>query len=177
VGAVHEAVRTATERRHTTVPDADAGGGGARAGSRAATRRTPAGLPIAPAPGYWYATVNAWTVSVRGAYARFALHTRRGPPGETLRYVRDGSTVALDVDGDGETERLGHDERVGFAANTTVVVAVPAPGFVGDRDGNADERSAGWPRPACLGPPAGCPGVEGPNASTRAGRTPAARTE
>ncbi len=177
VRAVHEAVRTATERRHTTVPDADAGGGGGRTGSRAATRRTPAGLPIAPAPGYWYATVNAWTVSVRGAYARFALHTRRGPPGETLRYVRDGSTVALDVDGDGETERLGHDERVGFAANTTVVVAVPAPGFVGDRDGNADERSAGWPRPACLGPPAGCPGVEGPNASTRARQTPAARIE
>jgi hypothetical protein len=176
VGPVHEAVRTAAERRRTTVQGADTTGGGDGAGSRAAARRTPAGLPVAPAPGYWYATVNAWTVSVRGAYARFALHTRRGPPGETLRYVRDGSTVALDADDDGETERLGHDERVGFAANTTVVVAVPAPGFVGDRGGDADERSAGWPRPACLGPPAGCPRVEGPN-RTETEPTPAARVE
>lgn len=116
-----------------------------------------AGLPMAPVPGYWYATTNVWTVRVRGAYARFAVRTRRGVPGETLRYVRDGSTVRLDVDGDGGGETLGYDERVAFETNTTVVVAVPPNGGVGDVDGNADERSSGWPRPACLGPTVTCP--------------------
>jgi hypothetical protein len=116
---------------------------------------TPAGLPVAPVPGYWYATINVWTVRVRGAYARFALRTRRGAPGEALRYVRDGSAVAVDVTGDGEPERLGHDERIAFEANTTVVVAVPPGGGVGD--GTADERSGGWPRPACLGRAVTCP--------------------
>lgn len=116
-----------------------------------------AGFPVAPVPGYWYATTNAWTVRVRGAYARFALRTRRGAPGGTLRYVRDGSTVRVDVDGDGERERLGYDERVAFETNTTVGVAVPPNGGVGDVDGDVDERSPGWPRPACLGPPAACP--------------------
>jgi len=116
---------------------------------------TPAGLPVTPVPGYWYATTNVWTVSVRGAYARFALRTRRGVPGERLRYVRDGSTVTLDVTGDGDHEVLGRDERVAFETNTTVVVAVPPGGGVGD--GEADERSPGWPRPACLGRPVGCP--------------------
>ncbi|MFB6302246.1 MAG: hypothetical protein ABEH78_05230 [Haloferacaceae archaeon] len=120
---------------------------------------TPAGLPVEPVPGYWYATINVWTVRVRGAYARFALRTRRGAPGESLRYVRDGSTVRLDVTGDGDPERLGHDERVAFEANTTVVVAVPPGGGVGD--GTAHERSSGWPRPACLGPPATCPDTAG----------------
>ncbi|MFB6080170.1 MAG: hypothetical protein ABEJ81_04145 [Haloferacaceae archaeon] len=109
----------------------------------------PAGLPVSPVPGYWYATTNVWTVRVRGAYARFFLRTRRGVPGQSLRYVRDGSTVALDVTGDGEPERLGYDERISFETNTTVVVAVPPGGGVGD--GEANERSSGWPRPACLG--------------------------
>jgi hypothetical protein len=107
-----------------------------------------AGLPVAPVPGYWYLTVNVWRVTVRGEWARFAVRTRRGVPGEELTYVRDGSTARLDVDGDGEAERLGHDERVSFETGTTVVVAVPPGGRgVGDVDGNADERSAGWPRP------------------------------
>jgi hypothetical protein len=113
-----------------------------------------AGLPVAPVPGYWYATVNVWEVSVRGAYARFALRTDRGAPastpGATIRYVRDGSTVRLDVDGDGEAERLGRDERIGFETGTVVTVAVPPyRDGVGDVDGNADERSGTWPRPGC----------------------------
>jgi len=113
-----------------------------------------AGLPVAPVPGYWYATVNVWDVTVRGAYARFSLRTRRGAPpttpGGTVRYVRDGSTVRLDVDGDGTTERLGRDERVAFETGTVVAVAVPAGrGGVGDVDGNADERAGTWPRPGC----------------------------
>jgi hypothetical protein len=114
----------------------------------------PAGLPVAPVPGYWYATVNVWNVSVRGAYARFTLRTRRGAPvttpGAAVQYVRDGSTVRLDVDGDGETERLGRDERVAFETGTIVAVAVPPyRSGVGDVDGNADERAGTWPRPGC----------------------------
>lgn len=114
----------------------------------------PAGLPVAPVPGYWYATVNVWEVHVRGAYARFTLRTRRGTPpstpGGAVRYVRDGSAVRLDVDGDGEPEHLGRDERVAFETKTVVAVAVPAsPKGVGDVDGNADERAGTWPWPKC----------------------------
>ncbi|WP_338741708.1 DUF7286 family protein [Haloplanus salilacus] len=112
----------------------------------------PAGLPVAPVPGYWYATINVWSVSVRGAYARFSLRTRRGgpTPGGTLRYVRDGSTVRLDVDGDGDGERLGRDERVDFETRTAVAVAVPAGrDGVGDVDGEREERAGTWPRPGC----------------------------
>lgn len=116
--------------------------------------RVAAGLPVAPVPGYWYATVNVWNVSVRGAYARFTLRTRRGAPASTpgaaVRYVRDGSTVRLDVDGDGTPERLGRDERIDFETGTVVAVAVPAyRGGVGDVDGNADERAGTWPEPGC----------------------------
>jgi hypothetical protein len=110
----------------------------------------PAGLPVAPVPGYWYATVNVWTVAVEGEFARFAVTTDAGAPGRSLRYVRDGSVVTLDVDGDGRAERLGRNERVEFAVDTTVAVAVPPNGRgVGDVDGDADERSAGWAHPGC----------------------------
>jgi hypothetical protein len=112
----------------------------------------PAGLPVAPVPGYWYATINVWSVSVRGAYARFSLRTRRGgpTPGGTVRYVRDGSTVRVDVDGDGDKERLGRDERVDFETKTAVAVAVPpGRGGVGDVDGEREERAGTWPRPGC----------------------------
>ncbi|WP_251344196.1 DUF7286 family protein [Haloplanus halophilus] len=112
----------------------------------------PAGLPVAPVPGYWYATVNVWDVEVRGAYARFTLRTDRGAPapGGATRYVRDGSVVRLDVDGDGSRERLGRDERVDFETGTVVAVAVPPYRTgVGDVDGNADERSGTWPEPKC----------------------------
>jgi hypothetical protein len=51
------------------------------------------------------------------------------------------------VDGDGEAERLGHDERVSFETGTTVVAVPPGGQGVGDVDGNADERSTGWSRP------------------------------
>ncbi len=104
-----------------------------------------AGLPVAPVPGYWYLTVNVWQVTVRGSWARFAVRTRRGVPGEEVAYVRDGSVARLDVDGDGAAERLGRGERVEFETETTVVVAVPPGGAgVGDVGGDADERSAGW---------------------------------
>jgi hypothetical protein len=114
----------------------------------------PTGLPVAPVPGYWYATANVWEVHVRGAYARFTLRTGRGAPPSapegTVRYVRDGSTVRLDLDGDGTPERLGRDERVAFETKTVVAVAVPPyRSGVGDVDGNADERAGTWPQPGC----------------------------
>jgi hypothetical protein len=127
-----------------------------RAGERAAARarerfrgplsELPAGLPVAPVPGYWYATVNVWYVEVRGRYERFAVRTDGGRPGEEIVYVRDGRTVSLDVDGDGRPERLGRATRVDLSVTTAVAVAVPPGGVgVGDTGGDADERSAGWP--------------------------------
>ncbi|WP_137283344.1 DUF7286 family protein [Halorussus salinisoli] len=105
----------------------------------------PAGLPVAPVPGYWYATVNVWTVSVRGEYARFAVSAPQGPPGESVVYAREEATVRLDWDGDGEQEVVGHTTPVSFETETTVVVVVPpGPPGVGDKDGNRDETSPGW---------------------------------
>ena len=117
--------------------------------------RLPAGMPVAPPPYSWIATVNAWSVTVRGEYQRFALRARGVAPdggSGTVRYVRDGTVARLDVDGDGRAERLGQGDRVDFEASTTVVAVVP-PGMpgVGDVDGNRDEQSPGWP----------CPGVDG----------------
>jgi len=106
----------------------------------------PAGLPVAPVPGYWYATANVWHVQVRGAYDRFVVRAARGGPRDPLAYARDGRPVRLDVDGDGERERLGRAARLTFETSTTVLVVVPPSGTgVGDTDGQADERSAGWP--------------------------------
>jgi hypothetical protein len=105
----------------------------------------PAGLPITPVPSSWYATSNLWIVRVRGTYARFSVRAKRGTPGRTLQYVRDGSTVRYDWDGDGTREALGRSKRVDLSVQTAVVVVVPPGGRgVGDTDGNADERSAGW---------------------------------
>jgi hypothetical protein len=113
--------------------------------------RLPAGLPVAPAPGMWYATVNLWQVRVRGEYARFAVSVPRGTPdepGARFLYVRDGKPVLLDVDNDGERERLGQSARVSFETGTTVGIAVPpGPQGVGDIDGEAEEQSSGWPNP------------------------------
>lgn len=113
----------------------------------------PAGLPVAPVPGYWYATINVWDVTVRGRYARFTVRARTGGPTDpdaAVAYTRDGAVVRFDTDDDGERERLGWNDPVDFEQRTAVVVAVPPNGNgVGDVDGNADERSAGWPTPGC----------------------------
>jgi len=110
----------------------------------------PSGLPVTPVPWLWYATVNVWTVDVRGEYARFAVTAPTGGPdtsGGEITYVRDGETVQFDVDGDGQAERVGQSERVGFDLETAVVVAVPPGGRgVGD-SGDAVETSEGWPCP------------------------------
>ncbi|WP_254543357.1 DUF7286 family protein [Halomarina pelagica] len=101
------------------------------------------GLPVAPVPGYWYATLNVWDVHARGTYERLVVRSRRGASG--VAYVRDGGLVRLDVDGDGARERLGRAERVAFETRVPVAVVVP-PGRrgVGDLDGDADERSPGY---------------------------------
>ncbi|WP_449271713.1 DUF7286 family protein [Halogranum amylolyticum] len=76
----------------------------------------------------------------------------------TLQYVRDGSPVALDVDGDGETERLGRSERLSFETTAVAVTAIPGGQWIGDVDGNVDERSAGWADgPGCVGDAASAP--------------------
>jgi len=109
----------------------------------------PAGLPLAPAPGTWYATTNLWTVTVRGEYARFGVRTTRaGPtaPGGDGGYVRDGANVTLDVDGDGDEEVLGRATRIRFEATAgTAVLVPPGPQGVGDVGGERNETSAGWP--------------------------------
>ncbi|UPV73313.1 hypothetical protein M0R89_12240 [Halorussus limi] len=106
----------------------------------------PAGLPVAPVPGYWYATLNVWSVEVLGEYARFAVSAPQGPPGESVTYVRESATVRLDWDGDGESEVVGRTTPVGFETETVVAVVVPpGPPGVGDRGGNRDETSPGWP--------------------------------
>jgi len=123
----------------------------------------PRGLPVTPIPGYWYGTINAWTVDVRGEYARFAVSAPLGDadrPAGRITYVRDGRAAQFDVDGDGQSELLGWSERVSFRVRTLVAVAVP-PGKTGVGDDTAVETSAGWP----------CPGVadgecDSANAST-----------
>ncbi|RDZ65513.1 hypothetical protein C5B90_03900 [Haloferax sp. Atlit-12N] len=106
-------------------------------------KRVPAGMPVAPVPGYWYATVNVWDVSVAGEFAQFRVHARGDT--ESLTYARDGSPVALDWDDDGVAETVGRGDRVAFDVETAIVVAVPPSGVgVGDIDGDADERSEGW---------------------------------
>jgi hypothetical protein len=103
----------------------------------------PLGVPVAPVPGYWYATLNGWSVSVEGTYERLAVRSRRGAR-DTV-YVRDGSAVGLDVDDDGDRERLGTAPKLSFEASTTVVVVVPAgPRGIADVDGQRDERSPGY---------------------------------
>ncbi|MFC6826396.1 DUF7286 family protein [Halopelagius fulvigenes] len=122
---------------------------------------TPAGLPLSPTLNPWVATANVWVVETRGEYARFAVSADRG--GETpVTYVRDGSAVSLDVDGDGTEETLGRSERVGFNVRTVVPVVVPSGGLgVGDKDGDAVERSPAWngakPGPGCETPTGRCP--------------------
>lgn len=112
--------------------------------------RLPGGVPVLPAPGFWYAMVNAWHVQVRGSYVRFVVSVPRGAPDRLpadLQYVRENRRIRLDVDEDGTAELLGRNHRITFAAETVVGVAVPPkPRGVGDA-GERDERSPGWPTP------------------------------
>ena len=112
-------------------------------------RSVGAGLPVAPVPGYWVATVNAWNVQVRGEYPRFALRANVGTPDRPFEYVRAPGEVR--VDAGGESVLLGATEPVAFETRTVIVVAVPAgPPGVGDVDGTREETSGGWPCPGPL---------------------------
>ena len=103
----------------------------------------PAGLPIAPVPGYWFATANVWHVSLSGQYERFAVRTNRGDGTATTTYLRDGATARVAHDGD--PKRLGVAARVSVRTETAVVVVVPpGPRGVGDTDGEPIKTSPGW---------------------------------
>ena len=125
--------------------------GAETAGERARTRllgerlgSLPAGLPVTPVPGYWYATANVWYVEAGGHYERFVARADRGDGTGGIQYVRDGDVARIDHAG--ETRRIGSAERISFRASTAVVVVVPPGGSgVGDTDGVVDERSDGWP--------------------------------
>ena len=108
-----------------------------------------AGLPVAPVPGSWYATINLWHVTVRGQHPRFSVAVRRPAAGGTrLRYVREDAPVRLDTDADGRGELLGDNRAIRFRTTTAAVAAVPAgKSGVGDVDGNVDERSSAWACP------------------------------
>lgn len=103
----------------------------------------PAGLPLAPIPGYWYATANVWVVDVSGQYERFAVRTNRGDGTGATTYLRDGR-VAEVKHGDDRLE-LGSSERVSVRTTIAVVVVVPpGPRGVGDTDGSPIKHSDGW---------------------------------
>ena len=103
----------------------------------------PAGLPLAPVPGYWYATANVWYTNVGGEYEHFAVRTNRSDGTAKTTYLRDGRTVS--VTHDGEPRRLGTAEAVSFETRTAVVVVVPpGPRGVGDTDGEPIKTSPGW---------------------------------
>jgi len=105
------------------------------------------GVPVTPVPGWWYATANVWHVEVHGTYASFAVRAEQGGPsgGSQLSYVRDGGEVYVDVDGDGDPERLGTSSRIDFYASTTVAVVVPTGGGgVGNEGTGFVDVSQGW---------------------------------
>ena len=52
--------------------------------------RLPAGIPVAPPVAPWYATVNVWSVTVRGEYERFAVETPRRTPAAGRRQRHAG---------------------------------------------------------------------------------------
>jgi len=108
----------------------------------------PAGLPVAPVPGSWYATANAWSVEVRGSWETFTIRAEGGTPvgpGDGAAYVRAEESVAFDVNGDGRPDPVGSNRRVSFEVAATVgVVVPPGPRGVGDTSGGQDERSPGW---------------------------------
>ncbi|MDS0297959.1 hypothetical protein NDI76_04325 [Halogeometricum sp. S1BR25-6] len=180
--ALRVELREATTAPGVRVPEAAVNGTASRtrtlateltneAASRGADRLTdrvlngtlgsvPAGLPLSPTLNPWVATANLWVVEARGAYARFAVSAGGGAVPTT--YVRDGSVVRLDVDGDGTREVVGSNERIGFEVRTVVVAVVPPAGNgVGDVDGDAFEASPAWagsaPGPRCDTPTGRCP--------------------
>ncbi len=108
--------------------------------------RVPAGMPLLPVPGMWYATVNTWDVQVQGEYSRFEVSANLMTTATTtpLTYVREDATVSLPVGG--ADEHVGEVDPISVAERTALVVIVPPGGIgVGDRDTANPECSALYP--------------------------------
>ena len=84
------------------------------------------GLPIIPWPTFWYLSVDAWSVHVKGEYARFAVSANKGDPSTTgaTTYVRQQQPVTVDIAG--RERRAGTVEPISFDSDT--LVAIPVPG-------------------------------------------------
>jgi hypothetical protein len=108
--------------------------------------RVPAGLPVLPLPGKWFATVNLWDVEVRGEYSRFEVSANVATPetATATTYVREGRNVEREIAG--AERELGSVEEVDFSGKSALIVVVP-PGKlgVGDRDDEDPECSSTWP--------------------------------
>jgi len=114
--------------------------------------RVPAGLPLLPIPGKWFATVNAWDVEAHGEYARFEVTANVGTPetATATTYVRENDSVTVDVAGDPRV--LGEVEPIAFSGRSILVVVVPPGGVgVGDRDDEDPECSATYPVAGAIG--------------------------
>ena len=108
--------------------------------------RVPAGMPVFPVPGYWYATVNVWTIAVHGEYARFEVSANMGTPetATATTYVREDRAVELQIAG--EAREVGSVDAVDFDETSVLIVAVPPGGIgVGDRDDQGPECSPTYP--------------------------------
>ncbi|GAB3664953.1 DUF7286 family protein [Halopiger thermotolerans] len=85
------------------------------------------GLPLVfPMPSKWYATLNAWSVTAKGEYARLEVSSTIGDPADSSRltYVAEESPVEVELS-DGETVQVGQNEAVDFETKTEVIVVMP----------------------------------------------------
>lgn len=114
-------------------------------GTKRRPARVPAGLPLLPLPGSWYATMNVWDVEIAGEYARFEASANVGTPEHTTAttYVRENRTVEREIAG--ETRTLGTVEPIGFSGRSHLVVVTPPGVGVGDRDDENPECSSTFP--------------------------------
>lgn len=108
--------------------------------------KVPAGMPLLPVPGQWYATVNVWTIDVRGEYARFEVSANVGTPetATATTYVREDREVTLQIAG--APREVGEVEEIDFSETSVLLVVVPPGGIgVGDRDNQDPECSPTYP--------------------------------
>lgn len=121
--------------------------------------RVPAGVPLLPVPGYWFATMNVWSVEAQGTYARFEVTANMGTPDTTTAtsYVRENQSVELDIAG--ERRSIGSVRPIEFSTRSILVVVVPPGGIgVGDRGIEDVECSSTWPRTGTIESAGECTG-------------------
>ncbi|WP_425607239.1 DUF7286 family protein [Natronobeatus ordinarius] len=85
------------------------------------------GLPVVFAiPNKWYATINTWSVDVRGEYSRFEVSSTIGDPADSdrLTYVAEHRPITVELS-DGETVQVGKNEAIDFETETEVIVVMP----------------------------------------------------